>query len=72
MPDEADLVVHAGDFNREPVLDAFHDVSTELLGVYGNTDDDAVRDRYKSIVLARRVRALVFGRMDVDHRGKRR
>ncbi|WP_318568006.1 metallophosphoesterase [Salinigranum marinum] len=42
---EADLVVHAGDFNREPVLDAFHDVSTELLGVYGNTDDDAVRDR---------------------------
>jgi putative phosphoesterase len=42
---EADRVIHAGDFNREPVLDAFHEVSTELLGVYGNTDDSAVRDR---------------------------
>jgi hypothetical protein len=41
----ADLVVHAGDFNREPVLDAFLDVSTEFLGVYGNTDDAAIRDR---------------------------
>ena len=42
---EADRVIHAGDFNREPVLDAFHEVSAELLGVYGNTDDTAVRDR---------------------------
>jgi hypothetical protein len=42
---DADLVVHAGDFNREPVLDAFVRESAEFLGVYGNTDDGAVRDR---------------------------
>jgi hypothetical protein len=42
---EADVVVHAGDFNREPVLDAFHDVATELHGVSGNTDSQAIRDR---------------------------
>lgn len=41
----ADIVVHAGDFNREPVLDAFVDVSNSLFGVYGNTDDPAIRDR---------------------------
>jgi putative phosphoesterase len=41
----ADRVVHAGDFNREPVLDAFQEVSAELLGVYGNTDDAAIRER---------------------------
>jgi hypothetical protein len=42
---DADLVVHAGDFNREPVLDAFETVSAEFRGVYGNTDDGAIRDR---------------------------
>jgi hypothetical protein len=41
----AELVVHAGDFNREPVLDAFHELSAELLGVHGNTDDAAIRER---------------------------
>jgi putative phosphoesterase len=41
----ADLVVHAGDFNREPVLDAFQDVAAELHGVFGNTDDQGIRDR---------------------------
>lgn len=42
---EADLVVHAGDFNREPVLDAFYEVANELHGVYGNTDSPAICDR---------------------------
>ena len=42
---EADVVVHAGDFNREPVLDAFYDVASTFYGVHGNTDDDAIRDR---------------------------
>jgi putative phosphoesterase len=42
---EADVVVHAGDFNREPVLDAFQRVATELHGVVGNTDDPGIRDR---------------------------
>jgi putative phosphoesterase len=42
---EADLVAHAGDFLAEPVLDAFEDVATELVAVYGNNDDAAIRDR---------------------------
>ena len=42
---EAELVVHAGDFMRESVLDAFHREATRLLGVAGNNDDAAIRDR---------------------------
>lgn len=42
---EADLVVHAGDFYREPVLDAFDDESAALRAVYGNNDDAAIRER---------------------------
>ncbi|AUX08962.1 phosphoesterase [Halalkaliarchaeum desulfuricum] len=42
---EAELVIHAGDFNREPVLDAFEREASELQGVYGNTDDAAIRER---------------------------
>jgi hypothetical protein len=42
---EADLAVHAGDFMREPVLDAFADEADRFLGVYGNNDDPAIRDR---------------------------
>jgi hypothetical protein len=42
---EAEVVVHAGDFLAEPVLDAFEDVAAELVAVYGNNDDDAIRDR---------------------------
>ena len=42
---EANLVVHAGDFMREPVLDAFLDESGRFFGVYGNNDDAAIRER---------------------------
>ena len=42
---EADLVVHAGDFMIEPVLDAFEAESTAFRGVYGNNDDAAIRSR---------------------------
>ena len=42
---EADLVVHAGDFMREPVLDAFIDEAGRFLGVHGNNDDAAIRER---------------------------
>jgi hypothetical protein len=42
---EADLVAHAGDFYAEPVLDAFADVTADLVGVHGNNDDDAIRRR---------------------------
>ena len=41
----ADLVVHAGDFMREPVLDAFISRAETFRGVYGNNDDEAIRSR---------------------------
>lgn len=41
---EAELVVHAGDFCTERVLDAFESVC-DLQGVYGNNDPAGVRDR---------------------------
>lgn len=42
---EADRVIHAGDFVREPVLDAFVDKAEEFVAVYGNVDDEGVRSR---------------------------
>jgi len=49
---EADLVVHAGDFYREPVLDAFESVARTLRAVYGNNADAAIRDRLPEVVTA--------------------
>ncbi|WP_132059174.1 metallophosphoesterase [Halorussus amylolyticus] len=43
--EEADLVVHAGDFLNETALDAFESVSDRLHGVYGNNATPGVRDR---------------------------
>ena len=42
---EADLVVHAGDFMAEAVLDAFYDETDTLRAVYGNNDDAGIRSR---------------------------
>lgn len=42
---DAETVVHAGDFYREAVLDAFLAENGSLYGVVGNNDDAAVRDR---------------------------
>jgi putative phosphoesterase len=42
---DADLVVHAGDFTTEAVLESFYDVSDRLFAVHGNADEFAVRDR---------------------------
>ena len=42
---EADLVVHAGDFMTESVLDAFYDEADVLRAVYGNNDDAGIRNR---------------------------
>lgn len=42
---EADLVLHAGDFATESVLDAFETESTRFAGVTGNNDTPAVRER---------------------------
>jgi len=42
---KAELVIHAGDFMIEPVLDAFEDESSTFRGVYGNNDDETIRSR---------------------------
>jgi putative phosphoesterase len=42
---EADMVIHAGDFMRAGVVDSFEEVSRTLQGVYGNNDDEAIRER---------------------------
>lgn len=42
---DASVVVHAGDFYRESVLDAFEETADSLRAVYGNNDDDGIRDR---------------------------
>lgn len=42
---EADVVVHVGDFMRESVLDDFVREASTFYGVYGNNDDDGVRER---------------------------
>lgn len=42
--ERATLVVHAGDFTTEAVLDAFED-RTKLRAVHGNSDDQAVCER---------------------------
>jgi putative phosphoesterase len=46
----ADLVVHVGDFYREPVLDAFESAARTLRGVYGNNDDAGIRDRLPEVL----------------------
>ncbi|WP_049984319.1 metallophosphoesterase [Halorubrum sp. BV1] len=46
---EAEVVVHVGDFCREPVLDAFESAARTLRGVYGNNDDAGIRDRLPEV-----------------------
>lgn len=41
----ADIVIHAGDFVRESVLDAFEANAHHLCAVYGNVDDNGIRAR---------------------------
>ncbi|MFC6962084.1 metallophosphoesterase [Halocatena marina] len=42
---EATLVLHAGDFVTESVLDAFEAESTRFAGVTGNNDSSTLRER---------------------------
>lgn len=42
---EADLVIHAGDFTSVAALEAFQDACSTLVAVHGNADEPAVRDR---------------------------
>lgn len=50
--DNADVVVHAGDWMAESLLDAFTARSTRLIGVYGNNDGPALRARLPEIARA--------------------
>lgn len=43
--DRADVVVHAGDWVEEPLLDAFEARSRRLVAVYGNNDGLGLRRR---------------------------
>ncbi len=44
----ADVVVHAGDFYRTAVYEAFEREAEQLFGVTGNNDDETLRDRLPS------------------------
>lgn len=41
----ADVVIHAGDYMRASVLDAFEAEAATFRGVYGNNDDSEIRSR---------------------------
>jgi putative phosphoesterase len=47
--DEADLVVHAGDWVAESLLDALTARARALLAVYGNNDGPALRERLPEV-----------------------
>lgn len=47
--DEADLLVHAGDFTTSAVYDAFEERTVELGAVHGNSDSLALRDRLPAV-----------------------
>ena len=59
--EDAQLVVHAGDFTTLPVVDAFEAASERLVAVHGNVDDDRVRTRLqaKEVVDVEGVRVVV-------------
>jgi uncharacterized protein len=43
--DDADVVIHAGDWVEPPLLDQLEDRATRLIAVYGNNDGDELRAR---------------------------
>ena len=47
--DEADVVIHAGDWVDEPSLDALESRARRLVGVYGNNDGPELRRRLPEI-----------------------
>jgi putative phosphoesterase len=51
--DAADVVVHAGDWVDESLLDAMSARSRRLIGVYGNNDGTAVRSRLPEVARAK-------------------
>ncbi|GIG87236.1 metallophosphoesterase family protein [Plantactinospora endophytica] len=47
--DEADVVIHAGDWVHEPLLDALASRAARLVGVHGNNDGPELRARLPEI-----------------------
>ena len=47
--DEADLVVHAGDWVATPLLDRLEERAARLLGVWGNNDGAQLRNRLPEV-----------------------
>ncbi|MFD9307124.1 metallophosphoesterase family protein [Streptomyces sp. NPDC060048] len=50
--DEADAVIHAGDWTDEATLDLLESRSRRLIGVYGNNDGPALRGRLPEVARA--------------------
>ena len=50
--DDADVVVHAGDWMAERLLDAMQARAPRLIGVYGNNDGPALRARLPEVARA--------------------
>ncbi len=48
--DRADVVVHAGDWTSEELLDRLLERSARLIGVFGNNDHGALRERLPEVV----------------------
>lgn len=49
--DAADVVVHAGDWTSESLLDQLEGRAARLVGVYGNNDHGALRERLPEVAL---------------------
>jgi putative phosphoesterase len=47
--DDADVVIHAGDWNDVPVLDEIEARAARLVAVYGNNDGPALRARLPEV-----------------------
>lgn len=47
--DDADVVIHAGDWVSDEFLDALSSRAARLVGVYGNNDGDVIRARLDEI-----------------------
>ncbi len=52
LVEAADLVVHAGDWVEEPLIDALEARSRALLGCWGNNDGPALRSRLPEVARA--------------------
>ncbi len=50
--DDAEVVIHAGDWNDVPLLDEIEARATRLLAVYGNNDGPSLRGRLPEVARA--------------------